>query len=213
MPWTCKILRRFPWRVKREVSGVLLPDSQLKISSPVKPALARVDSYLNGPFVVVVGTGGHAERQLQNVQWAQDFARRWVAHSQGTPTIVFDREFDAGQYRDHHWVLIGGPRSNSQTAEGFQNGGTNWPVQFDARTLTVAGTSYARSSGIGVVFAVADTQRPDRTTIIAEGQPFAAGGAFPWAGCGSVLWQVGDQPPRFNLKKTQLHPINCVASS
>ena len=177
----------------REVSGVALPaaDDTTAFQAPL-----RLDAYLGGPVVLVVGTG-----ELQRVRrpmragcspspavgWPMPRGYRrlfLIATSIQKPTKIITGCSSA--------VRVPMPGSSLAARETEK-----WPVQSDGRQLSFAGQQFLRSELTAVVYAVRDSSRPGLATIVADGEPILDGAAFPWQGMGSLLWQQSGDHPRY----------------
>lgn len=144
-----------------------------------------LDSYANGPFVIVVGTGEHSAAKAANERMAEAFRLQWAAQAQHFPRLILDTEYQDSQWQRHHLVLIGNPRSNA-VLSGLN---PELPVTWDHRSITSVHGSQPRQGGTGVALAWPHPSQPWRTMVILDGTaPYPAiPGSIPLGGAGDLL--------------------------
>ncbi len=155
-------------------------------------AVGPCDTYRDGAFVIVVGTGEHAGAIAANVALARAFASAWVDHAQAAPPQVMDAAFVDADWPGYHLVLIGGPRANAVAARLFDRGRTP-PVRWTARDLAVDDRTFARGDGRAVALCWPHPAQDGRLLVLIEGGlPPSAPGEPPLAGIGDLY--VGPGP-------------------
>ncbi len=170
------------------------------IANPPASLPGRLANYADGPFVLVVGTGEHAAAAADNRHLAERFRAAWRDHAHGEPPQVDDTAFDRARWADHHWVLVGNPRSNALAAECFA--GVPLPIVWDAREVRLGTAVCHRSLLPAIALGLADPHRPGRYLLLIDGTPAWSGG-LPFLSesrsADALLIPPGQEPVRLLL--------------
>lgn len=148
-------------------------------------ATGPLAAYAGGPFTVVVGTAESAAAQAENRALAQAFATAWASHAQGRVRLVADTGLDETALPGQHLILIGNPRSNLLLARLTER--TTLPVQWDARSVTVAGQSFLRADRRAIALAWPHPAHDGRLLVILDGRPAWTATGLPLAGLPDLL--------------------------
>ncbi len=126
-----------------------------------------VEDVLNGPFVVVAGTGGTAEERKSLAEKAATWCKEWDDFADGAPPLTTDAQVTDEAAATHNLVLFGTPTTNSVIA-GIAD---QLPIRVEDHKYTVAGKTYA-GPDLGLVLCYPNPKHPDRYVLIYSGETF-----------------------------------------
>ena len=165
-----------------------------KAAAPTKAlgqACGPLATYADGPFTLVIGSTENEAAAAANRELAQAFATAWVAHAQGTPRHVIDRDFRAEDHLGRHLVLVGNPRSNgvlrTLVAEGLR-----LPMTWDERSVRSGDLTWPRSELRQLALAWPHPAHDGRLLVVLDGAPSWDGRGLPLAGLPDLA--VGPAP-------------------
>lgn len=164
------------------------PDPARKVLGQACGPLA---AYADGPFTVVVGGAENEAAAVANRELAQAFAAAWIAHAQGAPRVVADRDFRAAEHDGRHLVLIGNPRSNA-VLRALVADGLRLPVTWDERSVRIGALTWPRAERRSIALAWPHPARDGRLLVVLDGAPGWAGRGLPLAGLPDLA--VGPAP-------------------
>ena len=156
-------------------------------------------AFASGPFVIILGSGEHQAAAERNQALLHRFVSDWGQHAWGRPPVVSDQAFHPEAWDQHHWVLIGGPRSNAVAARLQEHAPNLWPVQWDHRSVTIEGEQFVRSSAVGVAMAVPHPRQLRRQLVLLDGAAVWPAGDLPLRGLADFAWRIGDGAVRTRL--------------
>lgn len=171
--------------------GASAPAPRKRLGQATGPLAA----YADGPFTLVIGTGESAAAQTENRTLAQAFASAWANHAQGRVRLVEDIGLTEESLPGQHLVLIGNSRSNLLVARLTNR--APLPVRWDARTLTVAGSTFLRADRRAVALAWPHPVHDGRLLVILDGRPAWGAQGLPLAGLPDLLvsGREAEDPP------------------
>jgi len=145
-------------------------------------ACGPLAAYADRPFVVVVGSGESDAAIQANDALARHFMTSWVAHAQGLPARVGDRNFHARDWPDRHLVLIGNPRSNQVLHSLVIEEGLKLPLAWDARSITGLGVTCLRPDRRAFALCWPHPAHDGRLLVVLDGAPAWSGTDLPLSG-------------------------------
>jgi len=154
-------------------------------------ACGPLATYADGPFTLVIGSTEHEAAAVANQDLAQAFVTAWVAHAQGAPRQVLDRDFRPEEHTGRHLVLVGNPRSNAVLRTMVADG-MRLSVTWDERSVRVGDLTWPRAERRAIALAWPHPAHDGRLLVIIDGAPAWAGRGLPLAGLPDLA--VGPAP-------------------
>ena len=153
-------------------------------------ACGPLAEYAARPFVVVVGSGESEAAVRANDALARSFTAAWVAHAQGSPQRIGDRDFRAQDWSSKNLVLIGNPRSNRALQDLIKDG-LKLPLEWDARSVKGLGILCLRADNRAIALCWPHPAHDGRLLVILDGAPAWSENGLPLAGLPDLV--IGSQ--------------------